>query len=44
MDLSTIEDKLNKKTYKSRKEFIEDFELMWENCEEYNGPDSGKLS
>ncbi|XP_077995094.1 uncharacterized protein LOC144448682 [Glandiceps talaboti] len=40
MDLATIEDKLNNKKYTTKEEFIADFRLIVENCEEYNGPSS----
>ena len=43
MDLSMIERKLNRNEYKSREEFIQDFQLMFANCETYNGPDNGKI-
>ncbi|XP_006817978.2 LOW QUALITY PROTEIN: chromatin remodeling regulator CECR2-like [Saccoglossus kowalevskii] len=35
MDLSTIEKKINSKKYTSKDEFISDFKLIFENCQEY---------
>ena len=42
MDLSKIENKLESGLYKSVEQFEADFTLMWDNCEEYNGDDSGQ--
>jgi hypothetical protein len=37
MDLSRMEEKIENHLYASRAEFIDDFHVMVENCEEYNG-------
>lgn len=36
MDLSTISKKVKSKSYRSKKEFQDDLELIWSNCERYN--------
>ncbi|KAJ3086504.1 hypothetical protein HK102_013016, partial [Quaeritorhiza haematococci] len=38
MDLSTVQTKLEKNEYPTVKEFIDDMELMFNNCYRYNGP------
>ncbi|XP_013403178.1 uncharacterized protein LOC106168598 [Lingula anatina] len=40
MDMSTIEKKVKNREYRSRREFIGDYKLMFSNCLEYNGPES----
>ena len=42
MDLSTIQLRINSKAYKSRQAFVQDLELIVENCITYNGEDSCK--
>ena len=42
MDLSTIQHRINNKTYKTRQTFIDDLELIVNNCLTYNGDDSCK--
>lgn len=42
MDLSTIERKLIDGAYVVKDEFVKDVKLIFENCLEYNGEDSGK--
>ena len=41
MNLSEMESRLNSGKYSSKEEFIADMDLIVENCEEYNGEDSG---
>lgn len=38
IDLETIRQKISFKKYKSKKQFLSDFELMFNNCLTYNGP------
>ncbi len=40
IDLETIKNKINYKKYKSREDFISDFDLLYNNCLTYNGPDN----
>jgi hypothetical protein len=42
MNLSTIQLKINSKTYKKRAEFVNDLDLIVSNCSTYNGDDSCK--
>ncbi len=43
MDLSTVQLKINSKTYKSRLDFCTDLELIVNNCIQYNGQDTCKF-
>lgn len=43
MDIVTIEQKLSDSKYSCLKEFVDDFTLIFDNCYEYNGADSGEL-
>lgn len=36
MDLQTMLKKVKAKNYKSKKEFIDDLDLIWDNCFRYN--------
>ena len=36
VDITKIENKLNKKEYKSLSRFIKDLNLVWENCMQFN--------
>jgi hypothetical protein len=36
MDLGTILSKLNEERYENIEEFLDDFELIWDNCKNYN--------
>ena len=38
MDFSTIKCKLNNNCYAKPEEFLDDIELVFENCRVYNGP------
>ena len=40
MDLGTIKDNLKKHFYKSMRHFLEDVELVFNNCYLYNGESS----
>ncbi len=42
MDLETMDAKLGERDYKNKFEFIDDMNLMFLNCLEYNGWNSGK--
>jgi hypothetical protein len=42
MDLSTIQLRINSKTYKSRQAFVRDMDLIVKNCFAYNGEESCK--
>ena len=42
MDLATMNDKLKAGAYTIREQFIADFQLMFDNCRKYNGPNSSK--
>jgi hypothetical protein len=37
MDLGTVRRKLNHNCYGSAKEFVDDMNLIWNNCYKYNG-------
>ncbi|KAI9643657.1 Transcriptional activator spt7 [Ciborinia camelliae] len=43
MDLGTMTKKLKSLVYKSKKEFVTDLDLIWENCLKYNGQDKHPL-
>ena len=36
MDLGTVEKKLNDNKYRTVEEFIDDVQLIWDNCKAYN--------
>lgn len=40
MDLGTVMKKLKQHAYKSKKEFVEDLNLIWANCLKYNADPS----
>jgi hypothetical protein len=42
IDLSSIENKLNTRQYRTKQKFVSDFHLMFNNCRLYNGPGSGE--
>lgn len=42
MNLSEMESRLNSGKYTCKEDFIADMDLIVENCEEYNGEDSGR--
>lgn len=42
MDLSTVQLKINSKAYKSRQAYVDDLELIANNCISYNGDDTCK--
>ena len=42
MDLETVENKLLQREYKNKFDFIDDMNLIFLNCLEYNGWNSGK--
>ena len=42
IDLSTIQERVNNKAYKSRQSFLDDLELIVINCLTYNGQDTCK--
>lgn len=41
MDLQTMEDKLDNGEYGSLQQFRDDFQLIVDNCRQYNGSDNG---
>lgn len=43
MDLGSMTKKLKSLAYKSKKEFVADLDLIWENCLKYNGQDKHPL-
>lgn len=44
MDISELRRKSSKKLYSSKQQFIDDFNLIVDNCTKYNGETSGKWS
>ena len=44
MDLITIERKVEERVYESKEEFERDVNLVFDNCIEYHGAESGKCS
>jgi hypothetical protein len=44
MDLQRMEDKLDEGEYLTFADFKADFQLIVDNCRQYNGIDNGKLS
>lgn len=41
MDLSTIEKKLTTRAYRTKNRFVQDLNLMLDNCRQFNGENSG---
>lgn len=42
MDLATIEKKLTNRAYRTKNRFVQDLNLMLDNCRLYNGENSGR--
>jgi hypothetical protein len=36
MDLGSVRSKLEEEAYSNVEEFLDDFELIWDNCKSYN--------
>ena len=43
MDLGTVEKQLNANKYRTVEEFIDDVQLIWDNCKAYNEAGSVKF-